>query len=271
MIKKRQFTRHLPIFILTLLFLPSCKDPEKGKLGMRPLTSLIDFEESKNEVMLRVKKLSAHDCDPILGPRSQRLFKKIRKRQPIWPIQISISNNSNKLISVKNGDISLKQQSYRSVAARLRKSSFTQVFGTIASSLLIGGFLALGSILALSASGILLLTTGSLSITAPVAVIGSSALAAIPTFLLIGTPVLSTVRGIETSKGNKVIKQDIKNYALKDLIVIEPQQTADMLIFVAKPDFKEEFEVFVSNPEDASEKIKFQVFLPSTTSSFVVR
>ncbi len=263
--------RYLPILLLSVAFLPGCKNPEKGRLCIRPLTALIDYYDSAQEVTLRVKKLDAHDCESLFGKRSQRLFKKIRKRQPIWPIQLSITNDTNKLISLKPSDISLPQMNYKQVASRLKKNSFTQVFGTIASSLLIGGFLALGSFLALSASGIILLATGSFSITAPFAVVGSSALIAIPTFLILGTPILSTVRGVQTSQANQIITRDIKNYSLKNQIVVEPYTTTDMVIFVSKPQYKSQFTVNVSNPEQAKEKITFQVTIPTATHKFIVR
>ncbi len=263
--------RMIPILILMLAVLPGCKDPSKGRLGMRPLTSLVDYEASQEGVTLRVKKLDAHDCETILGKPSQRLFKKFRKRQPIWPLQISLTNNTNKLVAMKPSDISLEQLSYKSVSSRLHKNSFTQVFGTIASSLLIGGLLALGSVLTLSASGILLLTTGSFSITAPIAIIGSSALAAIPTLLIIGTPILSTVRGVQTAQNNRVMKQDIKSYALKEQVVVPPYQTADMLIFVSKQNYEPLFSVKVTNPENAEEKITFNVAIPSSPQKFIVR
>ncbi len=263
--------RIFSILILSFLLLPSCKDPAKGRLGMRSLTSLIDYQDYKGGVTLRVKKLDQHDCETILGKPSHLLFKKFRKRQPIWPLQISLTNNTNKLLAMKPSDISLSQLSYKAVSSRLHKNSFTQVFGTIASSLLIGGFLAIGSLLALSASGILLLTTGSFSIMAPIAVIGSSALAAIPTFLLIGTPILSTVRGVQTAQNNKVMKQDIKSYALKEQVVVQPYQTADMLIFVSKPNYKPFFQVKIINPENAEEKITFKVVIPSSPQRFIVR
>ncbi len=238
---------------------------------MRPLTALIDYYDSAQGVTLRVKKLDTHDCESLFGKRSQRLFKKFRKRQPVWPIQLSITNDTNKLISLKPSDITLPQVNYKQVASRLQKNSFTQVFGTIASSLLIGGFLAIGSFLALSASGIMLLATGSFSITAPFAGIGISALAAIPTFLILGTPILSTVRGMQTAQNNQMITRDIKNYSLKNQLVVEARTTVDIVIFVSKFQYKPQFTVNVSNPENAKEKITFHVTIPHSTHKFIVR
>ncbi len=254
----------VPIFLFLLLILPSCRDPQKGKLNVKPLTALIDHYESAQGVTLRVKKLDMHDCKTVLGPQSHRLFKKFRRRQPIWPIQLSLTNATNKLIALKPSDIDLPQVSYKLVATRLGNNSFTQIFGTIDSSLLIGSFLAMGSFLALSASGIVLLVTQSFSITAPFAFLGSSALAAIPALLIVGTPVLSTVRGVQTAHNNKTIRQEVKGCCLRELVIVEPHNTIDMIIFVSKPDYQSEFTVEVSHPEDAEEKITFHVSIPSS-------
>jgi len=260
--------RHMPILLLAVLMLPSCKQPDKIQVYMRPLTALIDYYDTSQGVTLRVKKLDAHDCELLLGPQSKRLFKRFRKRQPIWPIQLSLTNETDKLIALKSSDISLMQVNYKQVASRLHKNSLTQILGTFASSLLIGGFLAVGSFLALSASGIVLLTTGSFSITAPFAVIGSTALAAVPAFLIIGTPVLSTVRGVQASHANQSISQDVKQYSIKDQLVVSPHSTQDVVIFVSKPDYRPTFTAKVSHPENAREKITFHVSIPE--SSFTV-
>lgn len=259
----------LPILVLAVTALPNCKNPHKAQLMMRPLAALIDYFDSSQGVTVRVKKLDRHDSGLLLGERSARLFKRFRKRQPIWPIQISLTNDTNKLIALKPSDISLKQVDYKRVASRLNNNSFTQIFGTIASSLLVGGFLAMGSFLALSTSGIVLLATGSFSFTAPFAILGSSALAAIPALLVVGTPVLSTVRGVQTAKHNKVVRQEIKKYSLKGQVVVEPRKTIDMVIFVSKPDYKPEFSINVSHPERGDEKIEFNVKMPN--SPFTVR
>ncbi|EKD48907.1 MAG: hypothetical protein ACD_64C00072G0002 [uncultured bacterium] len=261
--------RMLPIVLCVTIFLPSCKSPEKQHLMMRPLAALIDYFNSAQGITLRVKKLDKHDSGLLLGERSARLFKRFRKRQPIWPIQISLTNDSNKLISLKASDIDLKQVDYKQVASRLNNNSFTQIFGSIASSLLLGGLLAVGSFIALSASGILLLTTGSLSITAPFAVIGSSALAAIPALLVVGTPVISTVRGIQTAKHNTMVRREIKNYSLKEQLIVEPYKTVDIVIFVSKSDYKSHFTIDVSHPEKAEEKVRFNVRIPE--SPYIVK
>ncbi len=254
----------LSILLLAAIALPSCKDPRTIQTHMRPLTALIDYYDTAHGVTLRVKKLDAHDCELLLGKQSQRLFKKIRKRPPIWPIQISVTNETDKLISLKPNDINLPQLSYRQVAARLHKNSLGQIVGTLASSLLIGGFLAMGSFLALSGTGILILTTGSFSLSAPFAVLGGSALAAVPAFLIVGTPVLSTIRGVQTVNSNHSITRDLKKSSINHHMIVPPHSTKDVIIFVSRKDYKHAFNVSISHPENANRKISFKVTIPDS-------
>lgn len=245
-----------------VMLLPACKRPNAER-SLRSLPTLIDYHSSQSGVDLHIKKLNEHDCQSILGKPARRLFKKFRKRQPVAPLQISVTNNTDKLISLKPSDINLPQVPYKKIANRLSNSSVLQMFGALFSSLFIVGFLAVGSCLALGATGILLFATGSLSVTIPAAILGSSAAAALPLFLIIGTPVLSTVRGVQTSRANQSITRDIKQFSLHNQVVVEPHETIDMLIFVEKLQFRPTFTVKVSNPEKAQEQITFNVRIPS--------
>lgn len=254
--------RLMPIILLVAITLPGCKSSHKSYY-LRPLPSLIDYQGTQNDIDLRVKKLNEHDCQSILGKSSNRLFKKFRKRRPIQPLQISITNNTNKLISIKPSDISLPQVPYKKVANRLSNNSLIQVFGAFLSSLFIGGFLAVGSFLALSATGLLLFVTGSLGLTIPAAIIGIPAAAAFPLFLIIGTPVISTMRGVKTVQANHAITKNIKQYALKVHTIISPHETVDMLIFVDKFAYRPSFSIKITNPQNAQKQISFNVHIPS--------
>ncbi len=261
---------HIYILSCLVCLLPSCRDPSKSNFGIRPLHSLIDYQETKDHVSLAVKKLDTYDCTLILGKRAARLFKKNRKRQPICPLQISLTNGTNKLLAIKPEDVGLPIMHYKAVAARLSQNSFAQAVGTIASSILIGAALATGSFFVLGATGLLVLTTGSFNIVAPLAILGSAALAAMPTFLIIGTPVLSAIRGVQTAQINETIRKDIKHYSLKQEAIVQPYQTVDMLVFISKPFFKPVFPITISNPENAEETIEFKVILPDQ-QRFLVR
>ncbi len=253
--------------ILLLSVLSGCRKNSNVR-SLRSLPTLIDYQGSQHGIDLQVKKLNEHDCQSILGKPSHRLFKKFRKRPPLSPLQISVTNNTEKLIALKPSDIDLPQVPYKKVANRLSNSSLLQIFGTVVSSLLIGGFLAMGSFLALGASGILFFATGSLGVTIPAALLGSSAALALPLFLVIGTPVLSTVKGVQTVRANQSITRDIKQFSLHDQLIIEPYETVDMLIFVEKMQFRSDFTLNITDPEHAQNQITFNVRIP-TLNNFI--
>ena len=251
-------------FILTLV--PGCKKKSSLNPYLRPLTSYIDYQSTKQGITLRAKFLSARDCIPFLGNNAHRLFKRHRRRPAIFPIQLSITNNTNKLAALEPKDIDLRLTDYHNVAERLHRNSFIQAFGGIAAGLLITATLAFGSIFALSASGMLLVIIGSIKALAPIAIFGGSALLITPVFLVIGTPVVSTIKGVKTARHNRRIKNDIKEHSLKHALVVEPGETIDTLIFVQKNHYKDQFFVTFVNPENTEDRIPFHVRLQKDIS-----
>lgn len=252
--------------IIGILFVPGCKRPIHKQPYLRPLTSYIDYHTIKQGITLRVKQLSAQDCKPLLGERAHRLFKKHRRRRPVIPLQLSITNDTHNLAALDPKNIDLPLADPRAIATRLQRNSFIQAFGGIAAGLVVTTVLALGSVFALSASGILLVIIGSMKALAPLALLGGSALLVTPFFLIIGTPVVSTIKGVQTTKNNQLIKREIKDHSLKHALIIEPHQTIDTLIFVEKSQFQQQFTITIANPEKAQEKISFHVTLPKKSN-----
>lgn len=259
----RQFISYLLSCAILMTALPSCKKNIGQSLSLRSLTSYLDYQATKSGITVRVRQLTETDCQHIIGEQAKRLFKKNRRRQPIYPIQLSITNSTNRLTALKAENIDLALTPASTVARRLQKNTFAQIFGNFAAGFFITALLATGSFLTLGASGIVLLVAGSHSALAPAAILGGAALLAAPTFLIIGTPVASTVKGVETAKQNAAIRKEIKAHTLKDTIVIESQKTVDTLIFVEKPNYKNTFSITLSNPHNAIEKISFPVQLKS--------
>ena len=247
-----------------LTIIPGCKRKNIQPPYLRPLTSYVDYQKNKEEenVTLRAKKLSPQDCESLIGPHARRLFKKHRRRQPICPIQLSITNNDpQRSLSLEPKNISLSLTNAQTVVNRLQRDSFIQAFGGIAAGLFITGILAFGSIFALSASGMLLVIIGSMQALAPLAVLGGSALLVTPFFLVVGTPIVSTVKGIQTSKQNYKLKKEIEEHSLDQSLIVEPGETVDTLIFVEKQKYKEKFAISLTNPENEHERINFHVQL----------
>ncbi len=256
----------LLVFILgTISLFSGCKHRALQSLHLRSLTSYLDYQKTQQGITLRVKRLCAQDCTSLLGEHAHRLFKKHRRRQPIYPIQISITNNTHTLAALDPKNIDLTLTDYHSVANRLHRNSFVQAFGGLVAGILVTGLLAASSIFALSASGMLLVIIGSMKALAPIAICGGAALLITPFFLVIGTPVVSTIKGVQTTQQNRLLKKEIKNHALKHALIIEPRETIDTLIFVEKRNYQEQFSITLANPENAQERIPFLVKLRNHT------
>jgi hypothetical protein len=255
----KQFTTQ--IFFALLLLLPGCAKKLTKPLRLRPLTSYLDHQSSNQGITLRVKQLSPKDCEQFLGTAAHRLFKRRHQRQPIYPMQLSITNNTHEMAALKAENISLKLADTKRVIARLQTNSIVQVFGSITAGFLATVLIAAGSVFALSASGVVLLVAGSIQALAPMAFLGGSALVAAPVFLLIGTPIASTIKGVESHRQNKILNQEIRTNTLKNSLLIDPYQTVDTLIFVEKKNYKEKFTISFTNPHDDHQRAKFFVHL----------
>ena len=258
--KGKQFTAQI-FFAVVLLLLPGCAKKLTKPLRLRPLTSYLDHQSSNQGITLRVKQLSPKDCEQFLGIAAHRLFKRRHQRKPIYPIQLSITNNSHEMMALRPENISLKLADTKRVIRRLQTNSVVQVFGSIVAGFLATALIAAGSIFALSASGVVLLVVGSIQAFAPMAFLGGSALVVAPAFLLIGTPIASTVKGIEATRQNQILQQEIKTTALRDSLLIDPYQTVDTLIFVEKKNYKQRFTISFTNPHNAQKKATFWVHL----------
>ncbi len=241
--------------------LPSCQRKPGAHAYLRPLASYIDYQKTKQGITLRAKKLSAQDCEPLLGKRATLLWKKRRRKKPIVPIQLSITNRTGRLVALQPKNIDLELTPYNDVAHRLQRSSFAQAFGKLFGGIAIAGTLIAGSLIALSTSGVLLVVIGSIKAFAPAALIGSSALLITPFFLVIATPALSTATVVRTSRQNAAIKQELKANSLKHTILIEPGETVDKLIFVTKLQYKQEFDITMRSPHNPQNRIPFHVKL----------
>lgn len=247
---------------MLLFLLPSCAKKDNHHIPhLKPLTSYIDYAESRDDITLRVKKLTEHDCKPLFGNRTRLLFKKRNKRPPIYPIQLSITNKTNHRITLKPEDIGLILTDYKTVAKRIEHNTFLHALGGIVLGLLITGGLAAGSALAVMSGSIFTMLFGNAlaAISAPLLITGVSVCLVTPFFLIVGTPIISAARGIETSKENLIMKRELVDKSFKRCLIVDSGQTVDTLIFVSKPDLKPSFMISIGPKE--KQPITFHVTL----------
>ncbi len=255
--------RCLFVMILCALvgLLPNCKKKQNSHSRLRPLTSYIDYQATKQGITVCVKQLCQEDCKPLLGNRAGRLWKKHRRRKPIIPLQLAITNQTNRLVALQPQDIDLKLTPYNTVARRLHRNSFIQLFGELFAGVAITGALVVGTVIALSTSGLLLVLIGNIKALIPAAIISGAGLLIPPLFLTIGTPAISTWNVARTAKQNVAIKKELKSYSLRHALLIEPYQTVDTLIFVSKDNYKQDFEIAMRDPKLPQNRIPFKVKL----------
>ena len=234
------------LLLITLSLISGCTKKQQSCIPfLRPLTSYIDYHRTQRNITLRVKRLSPEECKPFLGSRAPALFKKRRSRKPIYPIQISVTNRADFPIILKPEYIHLKLTPYAKVLSRIEHNTFLNVFGTLLASVFIGGSLIAAGTLAFSAGGIFafLLGTNSLFVAGPLVVAGVGAFVVTPFFLVIGTPISTTIRGVQVVQENQLRYKEVAKRTLTEGITIKPLQTVDTIIFVSQEDYSSHFKV----------------------------
>lgn len=238
--------------VLGIICLPACLKNKKYPAGqLRPLRSYLNYESTQNNVTLRAKKLNKRETVKAFGPRGNQLFNKQRKT--IYPIQLSIENNSTELLVLKPEHIDLQLTSYRRVASRLQKNTLLQALGTLTIGVLTTAAVATG--------GVATLLIGGMATSVSMIIAGTATCITAPFFLLIGTPIATTVKGIETAKANTTCKRGVKEKTLPPVLLIEPGQTIDTLIFVRKRDYSPAFDVTFVNQHEPEQLNTFAVTL----------
>lgn len=250
--------------ILALSLLSGCAKEKKIQVPrLRSLSSYIDYQETKHGITLCAKKLSVDDCKPLFGKRSKFLFKKSRRKQPIYPIQLSISNQTESPISLKPKNISLSLTPCKDVVARVGQNTALQVVGGIACTVLAASLLVAGAVFALTSGGMFTALFGSVgaSVAAPLIVIGLSAVIVTPFFLVIGTPVVSTLKGVHSAQKNAMLKQELDNKTLSTELFIDQGQTIDTVIFVSRSQYNKNFTITFTQPNATTQIATFHVDL----------
>lgn len=82
-----------------------------------PLTEqLVDYKQTQDEITLRVKRLTYEDTYKVFGDRVKKIF---NSKNPITPIQFSITNCSDKNWLIADKNIDLKLEMIKNVKSRL--------------------------------------------------------------------------------------------------------------------------------------------------------
>jgi hypothetical protein len=216
--------------VLLPLILTSCGSKQKlqPKKNLKNLSAAAaDYAETKDGVTLRVKKYSnREEASKILDKPLNKLPK---GRKGVYPIQITIFNNSALPWTLSTDAINLETLNKEYVARLLCKNTTLPLF--FKTGLLVGGFYA-----------------ASLSLPYTPAIFVATCLG------LFFIPGPTNAR-----KYNTRVRHELAQVALPDELTMYPHQTANYLIFVDKRKFKPVFDVTLVGK--SIEEISFKVDL----------
>lgn len=220
---------------LLLFILPAC-GPRYKKTNLKPLTTATaTYEQTKNNVCLRAKKLSKKETNELFDGRGHYLFKKRGilpvKEYAYCPVQFTIHNESNHQLSLSPEDIALKQQDIEQIVKRLKFNplwAFTKP--VVISTAAFGA--------TLSAVALTLILSGNPELILLLAGDASS-------FLITATNSIGAAIGIkdayQASTCNALIKEDVLEKTLTSETFIAPQDHLNKVIFVEENNLKESF------------------------------
>ncbi len=242
-------------FIVSFIFLPGClKVKQYAKKTLIPLNPHIHYKTNVQDITLRTKQFNQIDCFRLFGERGKKLITRNRKTS-IYPIQLSITNKSDKTYILNKKNIGIRIMKYHHVAHRMQHSTALRSMGLLFSSVALATLTAIG--------GITAILIGMATTIVPVAVIGAAACASAPFMLVIGTPISTTVNSVKSLRTNTVIKKDVKDKSLAYQIVIQPQQSIDTIIFIRGRELKENFGITLYDQDDIQDKVTLNVQLHS--------
>jgi len=242
--------------LLSIILLPSCTHKYTIK-QLEPLAQqeLSIFKETQDDIALHVKKIPDYECVDLFGNRARRI---VRGKNPLVPVQISVSNNSenNCIISPKNIRLSIVASKH--IAYRLQSSSLRVALTSL------GIFVSLGVVTGIT--GYVMLNAAYTGAAAWVGTAGAATMIA-SIAIIYGTPFFMLKASAPIREENRAIKKYLKKTGLSDSIVVEPGETINAMFFVRKKDWHPNFALAIEKIVDMQTKnhedVWFNVCLPN--------
>lgn len=238
-------------------------------------------EKTKQGITVRVKALTTEkECIGVFGKNGKYLLhgrklrgKKLRgKRNKIYPIKITIDNQSNQPWHLSSNNIDIKKAPMKKVLKKLHYRTGIRAL-LIGISFLGVSSLAAGSAVVFLANGVVLFFSPILqffsgfnpaalfSVTATLHLGAHGALLATPVTVP-SAAVASTVQGVSSSLANHNLTKQVKESTLQSMIV-EPSQIKSTLIFVQQRDYKSNFAITLQPENETDDTLLFDVQLPA--------
>lgn len=239
----------LALGICCIALLPGCvKAPKYSAQKLSRISERsADYQETNKDVTLRIKKFSTDDCLSVFGDQGHYIS---RGKRGLYPLQLTITNNNINPWELTPEGIDLKLVPSSYVLNKMQYSPLGRFFG----------YSALGVVtycvcLATAIPFVATTAFGVLPLAIPLgfACIGGG-------LFTMATPFIALHQAIGTGEANNMIATDIKEKALRTLI-IEPGNTENKLIFVRKKQYKEQFTITLQQDAPGKECLTFKVDL----------
>ena len=233
-----------------LLFTPSCKKYHYAPHPFDPLNKETPVNPGK-KVEVTVRPLTRIETKSLFDGHGARL---LRKSKPIYPLYLSIRNNTDRKYTIDRAHIGLTLANPQQVAGRLYSHTARRVIGTIligtvgAVATLFGGFylIILGAIPAAGMPA--LIKAGYITL-------GLSGLIAV------SAPTVSYQQGASTYSYNCQLKQDVMAHTLVDPVVIDGEHEFSCLLFVPRRSYRTAFSITLVDQQGGN-PLSFDIELP---------
>jgi len=220
----------ISIAVIAGLLLPGCGGYQKRSLNIfkqRPA----NYEQTINDVTMKVNKLTQEECEQVFGRRAQNLT---LGQSGINPLVLSIENNSATRWELAENNIGLQLSEPEEVAQRLKLNTALYAGGIFGIGIGITAFVALNFV------GILSVMSGSFN---------PYAFLFVP--LILGTGGYYSIVGASGfALYSGLDNKSIDDATVKVNAVIKSGKTLGGLLFVNKPDYKSKFTITLQEKKD---------------------
>jgi hypothetical protein len=240
--------RILLLLITPIIFLPSCKRVPYHPQSLNSIKQDQAFTHTHADISVTVKKLIKSETRALFDGRGSRLS---NKRKPIYPLLLTIENQSAHTVILDPHHISLKlvdqsviaNRLYAHTARRIIAPLLLGIVGTTASFFAAAYITIIGAIAAMP--GI---------VKAGYATLGLSG------FFAFGSPVLSYYQGSYATMVNTAIQADLQQKALHAPLYIKPGTSIATLLFVTRRSYHPSFYINLVD-QNTQELIRFDIDL----------
>lgn len=229
--------------------LPACKRVEYHTKPLRQIDRSAEYTQTNQNITVAVKKLTPHQTRKLFNGRGRLLLKR-NKRLSMVPLQLAITNNSHRPISITGINSSLPFVKSAHVYNRIKFG-----YGTTVTTSCLGS------------AGASIIIAGGITLAVACPIVCPCYLIPIAIYTIVGgaagtvalTPPVSYVRTMPTRKTNRHLYTDVIQKTDMSQEIIKPKEQKNYLMFVLNKNMKKQFDISLTT--NTSNSIPFDVAL----------